>query len=91
MYLVNTRLDICFAVNTLDQFMVESRRVHWVATKHVLRYMHGTIEYGLSYIEGDGVKLVGYTNPNWECNTIDRKSTLGCCFSLGSRVLTSTG
>jgi hypothetical protein len=25
MYLVNTRLDICFAINTLSQFMVESR------------------------------------------------------------------
>jgi hypothetical protein len=24
-YLVNTRLDICFAVNTLSQFMVEPR------------------------------------------------------------------
>jgi hypothetical protein len=28
MYLVNTRLDICFAVNTLSEFMVEPRRVH---------------------------------------------------------------
>ena len=28
MYLVNTKLDICFVVNTLSQFMVEPRRVH---------------------------------------------------------------
>ena len=28
MYLVNTRPDICFAVNTLSQFMVEPGRVH---------------------------------------------------------------
>jgi hypothetical protein len=28
MYLVNTRQDICFAVNTLSHFMVEPRRVH---------------------------------------------------------------
>jgi hypothetical protein len=33
MYLVNTRLDICFVVNTLSQFMVEPRRVHWVASE----------------------------------------------------------
>jgi hypothetical protein len=39
MYLVNTRLDICIVVNTVSKFMVESRRVHWVATKHVLRYL----------------------------------------------------
>ena len=36
MYLVNSRPNLCFAVNTLSQFMVEPRRVHWVAAKHVL-------------------------------------------------------
>jgi hypothetical protein len=50
MYLVNTRLDICFAVNTFSQFMVELGRLHWVVVKHVLRYLHGTIDFGLSYI-----------------------------------------
>jgi hypothetical protein len=39
MYLVNTKPNICFAVNTLSQFMVEPRRVHWVVAKHVLRYL----------------------------------------------------
>ena len=28
MYLVNTRLDIYYAVNTLSQFMVEPRKAH---------------------------------------------------------------
>eukprot|EP00253_Pinus_taeda_P007370 PITA_07370 len=37
MYLVNTRPDICFAVNTMSQFMCEPRKVHWVAAKHILR------------------------------------------------------
>jgi hypothetical protein len=50
MYLVNTRPNICFAVNTLSQFMAGPSRVHWVAAKHVLRYLRGTVEYGLSYI-----------------------------------------
>eukprot|EP00253_Pinus_taeda_P032375 PITA_32375 len=52
MYLVNTRPDICFAVNTMSQFMCEPRKVHWVAAKHILR-----------------------------------KSTSGCCFGLGSVVV----
>ena len=49
MYLTNTRPDICFAVNTLSQYMVDPRQVHLVAAKHVLRYLKGTIDYGLRY------------------------------------------
>eukprot|EP00253_Pinus_taeda_P001841 PITA_01841 len=37
MYLVNTRPNICYAVNTLSPFMVEPKRTHWAAAKHVLR------------------------------------------------------
>jgi hypothetical protein len=84
MYLVNTRPDLCFVVNTLSQFMVEPKHVHWVAAKHVLRYLCGTVEFGLSYIQGDGVKLVGYSDADWAGSAVDRKSTSGCCFSLGS-------
>jgi hypothetical protein len=60
MYLVNTKPYIFFVVNTLSQFMVESRQVHWITKKHVLRYLRGTVEYGLRYIGGDGVELHGY-------------------------------
>jgi hypothetical protein len=84
MYLVNTRPNICFVVNTLSQVMVEPRRVHWVATKHVLKYLRGTIDYGLSYVQGDGVRLMGYTDSDWAANVVDRKNTSRCCFSLGS-------
>jgi hypothetical protein len=87
MYLVNTRPDICFAVNTLSQFMVEPRRVHWVAAKHVLRYLCGTVDYGLDYHRGDGVRLVGYTDSDWAGCVSDMKSTSGCCFGLGSTVV----
>jgi hypothetical protein len=86
MYLVNTRLDICFVVNTLSQFMVEPRRVHWTTAKHVLRYLCGTVDYGLDYLRGDGVRLVGYTGSDWAGCVSDMKSTSGC-FGLGSSVV----
>jgi hypothetical protein len=87
MYLVNTRLDICFAVNTLSQYMVEPRHVHWIATKHVLRYLHGTVGYGLRYVLDGAVKLQGYTNSDYAGSAVDRKSTSGCCVSLGSSMI----
>ena len=60
MYLVNTIPDICFSMNTLSQYMVEPRSVHMVGEKHILRYVVGIVEYGLYYVRGDGVSLVGY-------------------------------
>ena len=47
MYLVNTRPDIYYVVNTLSQFIVEPRSAHWAAYKHVLRYLRGIVEHGL--------------------------------------------
>lgn len=38
-YLVNNSPNICYVVNTLSQFLVEPPHVHWVAAKHVLRYL----------------------------------------------------
>jgi len=83
MFLVNSRPDICFAVNTLSQHMVEPHHIHWIGAKNLLRYLRGTITYGLRYIARD-VRLFGYTDADWAGNVEDRKSTSGCCFSLGS-------
>ena len=47
MYMTNTILDICFAVNALSQFMCEPRQIHWITAKPVLRYLHGAMGYGL--------------------------------------------
>jgi hypothetical protein len=87
MYLVNTRLDICFAVNTLIQHMVEPRHVHWMATKHMLRYLHGMVGYGLRYVSSGDVKLQGYTDSDGTGSAVDRKNTSRCCFSLGSGMI----
>eukprot|EP00253_Pinus_taeda_P004447 PITA_04447 len=83
MFLVNSRPDICFAVNTLSQHMVEPHHIHWIGAKNLLRYLRDTITYGLRYTARD-VKLLGYTDADWAGNVVDRKSTFGCCFSLGS-------
>ena len=57
MYLTNTRPDICFAVNTLSQFLTDPRHVHLIAAKHILRYLKGTVDYGLKYNTNQKINL----------------------------------
>jgi hypothetical protein len=87
MYLTNTRPNICFAVNTLSRFLVKPRCLHLVAAKHVMRYLKGTMDYGLSYDGDHDFTLSGYTDADWAGSIVDRKSTSECCFSLGSTMI----
>ena len=87
MYMIHARPDICYVVITMIQFMTESRQRHWVAAKHILRYLRGTITYGLRYTSSGGLFLHGYADADWEGSPLDQKSTYGYCFSLGSTMI----
>ena len=75
MYLTNTRPNICFAVNTLTQYLTNPRHVHLTAVKHILRYLKGTVDYGLKYKADQKINLEGYVDSDWVGSAIDRKST----------------
>jgi hypothetical protein len=78
---------LCYAVIAMSQFMVEPRQRHWVATKHILRYLIGTITYGLRYTSSGGLFLHGYADVDWAGSPVVWKSTSGYCFSLGSAMI----
>jgi len=84
MYLVNTRPDICYAVNQLSQAMVKPTKLFWKVGKHVLCYLRCTLGYGLWYRQEDEVKLCGFTDVDWARSPTNRKSTFGGVFSIGS-------
>ena len=55
--------------------------------KHILKYQEGTIDYGLLHGVDYGFGLVGYIDSDWVGSVTNRKSTSGCCFSLGTTVI----
>jgi hypothetical protein len=57
------------------------------AVKHILRYVRGTIAYSLRYTSSGGVILHGLTDSDCMGSVVDRKSTSGYCFSLGSAMI----
>ena len=82
MYLTNTRLDICFVVNTLSQYLVQPRQIPLIAAKQVMRYLKGTIDFDLYYDGNHDYRLYGYTDADWAGSVSDRRSTSGGCYSL---------
>ena len=58
-----------------------------MVAKHVVRYLKGTVEYGLKYDTNQKINLEGYVDSYWACSAIDRKSTSRCCFSMGLGVI----
>ena len=46
-YLSATRPDISFAINYISRFMTAPKVGHWMAAKHMLRYVKGTSKYEL--------------------------------------------
>ena len=65
MYLASaTRPDISFAVCKLSQFMANPGDDHWRALERVMRYLKGTMSYGIRYT-GHPKVLEGYCDANW--------------------------
>ena len=62
MYLMNTRPNICFSMNTLIHFLMDPRHVHLMVLKHVVRYLKGIVEYGLKYDTNQNTNLHGYVD-----------------------------
>jgi hypothetical protein len=87
MYMIQTRPDLCYAVIAMSQFMTEPRQRHWVEEKHILRYLRGTVTYGLRYTSSGGLFLHGYVDVDLAGSPVDQKSTSGYCFSLGSTMI----
>ena len=62
MYLKNTSPDISFMVNTLSQFLTDPGHVHLIVANHVLRYLKGTMDYGLKYDVNHKINLHSYVD-----------------------------
>ena len=88
LYLTHSRPDLSFAVGSVARYMQTPHESHWKATKIILRYIRGTIQFGIHYRTGGKPLLVGFTDSDWAGYPEDRKSTAGYVFSPGSRPVT---
>ncbi|XP_074323266.1 secreted RxLR effector protein 161-like [Apium graveolens] len=90
-YLTHTRPDITYAVGVVSRFMEKPTVKHQQAVKHILRYVKGTVNYGLAYKnEQSGKILVGFSDSDLAGDVVDMRSTGGMCFYLNKSLISWT-
>jgi hypothetical protein len=61
-YLTFTRSDITYAVQQVCLHMHDPREPHLTALKRLLRYLRGTLDYGILLHRASSADLVVYTD-----------------------------
>ncbi|BBG97054.1 hypothetical protein Prudu_006056 [Prunus dulcis] len=82
-YLIFTRPGITFSVNQACQFIHNPMESHVMAVKRILRYLKGTIDFGIHFQHGL-LNLQTYSDDDWAVDPNDRRSILGCIVYLVS-------
>ncbi|XP_068323258.1 uncharacterized mitochondrial protein AtMg00810-like [Pyrus communis] len=82
-YLTFTRPDIAYSVSQVCQFMHTPLESHFGAVKQILRYLRGTMDWGVCFRPED-LDIQAYTDADWAGDPNDRRSTTGFVVFLGS-------
>ncbi|SGY43793.1 BQ5605_C001g00062 [Microbotryum silenes-dioicae] len=83
---VGIRPDLAFVVSYLARFSQQPGPEHWTAIKHVLRYIKGTLDLGLTYRKTNQ-PLHGYSDANWGACLTTSRSTMGYAFILSGAAI----
>ncbi|KAG5868680.1 hypothetical protein JTB14_006567 [Gonioctena quinquepunctata] len=88
MYLsVATRPDITFAVHFVSQAVSKPRYHHWEIVERILKYIRGTLDYGIVYEPGE-CSLQAFSDSNYAGDLSTRKSTSGFICKMNQGAIT---
>ncbi|XP_019091020.1 PREDICTED: uncharacterized protein LOC109128653 [Camelina sativa] len=88
LYLAATRPDLAFVASYLSKSLAQPKEQNLQDAKRVLRYIQGTIDYGLNFQKTNQTELIGFSDSDWAGCKEDMRSTTGMCFTLGSGMFT---
>lgn len=87
-YLVNTRPDIAYPVGVISRYMERPTMVHLNAAKRIMRYIKGTIHFGLVYTRCSGNNFItGFSDSDMGGSFDDRRSTGGMAYYLNESLI----
>ena len=62
----------------MAKYCAKLNKQHWEAVKRVMRYLKGTLNFGLLYTSDGSGECIGYSDANWV-----GKSSSGYVFQIG--------
>ena len=83
-YLTLTRPDISYVVGVVSRYMSNPKKSHLDAVRRILRYVKGTINFGILYKKTNNCQVMGYCDADYAGDCGTRRSTTGYFFSLGT-------
>ena len=81
--IIETRPDIAFATSVVSRHVKNPGKTHMEAAKHILRYLSGTKNRGITF-GGEDLCMQGYSDSDWAGDKEQRKSTSGYVFMLNN-------
>ena len=81
--MTHTIPDIAFSIGLVSRFSQDPHESHWNTAKCILRYIKGTVRFGIQYTVGT-LELVGFIDSDWARSVDDRKSTSSFAYHFGS-------
>jgi hypothetical protein len=87
--MLGTRPDLAHAVGYLSRFSNNPGVEHWNAVLHVIRYIKGTLDYGLFYSSSPANVngFMAYTDSDWGACVETSRSTMGYAFILSGAAI----
>jgi hypothetical protein len=86
-YSTLTRPDISYTVQQICLHMHAPRTPHLALVKRVLRYLHGTLDFGLTLCVSSSTSLMAYSDANLVGCPDSRRSTSGYCVYYGDSLI----
>ncbi|GKD29678.1 ribonuclease H-like domain-containing protein [Tanacetum coccineum] len=84
---IDTESKLGSNVQQVCLYMHDPREPHFLALKRILRYVRGTLDFGLQLFSSSTTDLVAYSDADWAGCPTTRRLTSGYCVFLGNNLL----
>ena len=71
-----------YDIDVISRYMQKPHEIHWNDSKRIMHYVQGTRHFGVHYVVGSPLELVGFSNYDWVGDPIEMNSTSVYVFML---------